>query len=551
MICSQLNISVLIGGARERATNPGTVGGAVRGAASRYVFSAALTRSCIGRLKVGGVPWSEGDDDPTIQARVERLQQMMATNPSLARPQIDAHLLAYHMSSDTPSKLLVLRREDTYHYHNLPDLTRFLRQSVAASCWSGSLVAMFMAPFCLQVKRHVNRRIPTQAPTSHRCALINLLHGLLLGLYPFNLQHATFAQRVRVAGQVRALLCSGAAEQMQFLFQHEALMVFAMVEYLANVLSDFCPVECRMLVRTPQARCSLNQLCETFRIAVMATSIDSNAEWWHELNMLAARQLPMLLRQLKTFNFKLGHASAPYQRIPSSIMSTLAREEFIKMLMDMPLMPVTSCNMIAQIRLVRPELTFAELQAVECFWNNIVIYPLPVLMLDMQQTLLAAKGSCARTQQAFIHVHICLPCALSTKNSALTQKFAFNSIYPGPKSILCSQCSRPATRINLFGRLLRVRDTSYHLCPYCLRSAVWTGSFDRCPRCRPVAKLISLNQCAACDNKAVDIIQKVLDVENLRLVPIPVCGRHAKRCIMSRSTVYDVKMLVRDLHQHD
>ena len=515
------------------------------------MFSAALTRNCIGRLKVGGVPWSEGDD-PTVPERVERLHQMMAADPVLARPQIDAHLLAYYVSSSKPSKLLVLRREDTYHYHNLPDLTRFLRESVAASNWSGSLVAMFMAPFCLQVKRHVNRRIPTQAPTTHRCALINLLHGLLLGLYPFNLQHATFSQRARVAGQVRALLCSDADKQMTFLFRHEALMVFAMAEYLANVLPDFCPVECHLLVRTPQARCSLNQVCETFRIAAMNLNNESPVEWWSELNTMAGRQLPILLRHLKTCNFKLGHTSMPCQRIPSFITATLAREDFMEILMTMPLMPVTSYNMIAQIRLVNPSLSFVELQTVECFWNNIAIYPMPNVILDMQKALLFTKGSCSHTQDAFVHVYICLPCALGTKNSALTQKFAFHCLLkPNAKNILCSQCSRPATRINLFGRLLRIRDTSYHLCHYCLRSTVWTGAFDRCARCRPVPKPASLTQCSACDNKAVDVIKKVLDIEHLRLVPIPVCGRHAKRCIMSQSTVYDVKMLVRDLHQRD
>ena len=112
-------------------------------------------------------------------------------------------------------------------------------------------------------------------------------------------------------------------------------------------------------------------------------------------------------------------------------------------------------------------------------------------------------------------------------------------------------CSKPATRINMLGRLLRIRDKNYMLCPYCLRGCIWTGSFDRCPHCRPAPKLVSLTQCAACDNKAVDVIGKVLDIEHLRLVPIPVCARHAKRCIMSKSTVYDVKMLVKDLHQHE
>jgi len=541
----------MFGGARERATKPGAICRAIPGATARDGFSAALTQSCIGRLKVGGVPWSEGQhNDPTIEACVQRLHQMLATDPAQVRAQIDAHLLAYHVSNTRPSRLLVLRREDTFHYHNLPDLTRFLRDSISSSNWSNNLLAMFMAPFCLQVKRHVNRRIPEQAPTAHRCALINLLHGLLLGLYPFNLQHATFKQRTWVAGQMRAVLCSGAAEQMKFIFKHEALIVFAMAEYLTNILPDFCPVEYQLLIRSPQARYSLNQVCETFRAAAMALNPESR--WWDELQSIAVQQLPLLLRQLKAGNFKLGHCAIPYQRIPSQTLATLASDDFINTLMAMPLVPVASCNMIAQISLVRPDLTFAQLQAVECFWNNVFIYPLPSLMLDMQQTKLTASGCCSLLQHAFTHVHICLPCALTTKTSALNQKFAFNSLATaGEKSMLCSMCSKPATCINLLGRLLRIRDTNYLMCPYCLRATIWTGSFDRCARCRPVAKPISLSQCAACDNKAIDVISKVLDIEHLRLVQIPVCGRHAKRCIMSKSTVYDVKMLVRDLHQHE
>jgi hypothetical protein len=500
------------------------------------------------------VPWSEGDDnDPatTVQARVERLHQMLSTDPTTARPQIDAHLLAYHVSPRWPSPMLVLRREDTFHYHNLPDLSRFLRESVVSSHWSGSLVALFMSPFCLQVKRHVTRRAPATASTAQRCALLNLLHGLLLGLYPFNMQHATFDQRVRLAGRIRALLCSSPELQTRFLFEHEHLMTFAVAEYLANVLADFYPVECQLLVRSPQARYNVNQVCEAFRSAAMALGSPS----WEQLDDLAKQQFPALQRQLKACNAKLGHCATPCVRIPTSVLATLAHQDFFSdVLMAMPLVPVAPCNMIAQINLLRPDLSFAEMQAVECFWNNVLIYPLPNLLREMQQERLAANGSCRRLQDAFTHLHVCLPCALATKTSILQQKFAFHCFskeVDASRRVLCSSCSKPATKISLLGRLLRIRDTSYLLCPHCLRVTVWAGSLDRCAHCRPPPALAaSLAQCAACNNKAVDVVHKVLDLQRLRLVPIPVCSRHAKHCILSHSTVYDIKMLVRDLHQH-
>jgi len=466
------------------------------------------------------------------------LHGKLSTDCGAARARIDAHLLACWVNPALPDPLLVLSRSDTYHYHNLPDLSKYLRQALSSGDWGSNIVTSFMAVYCLQLKKQ--KRCFKETSLVERAGLINLLHGLLLGLYPYNTRHLNFEQRVKVAGALRVALVSGA--QLDFILKNESLVQFAVVEYLANVLPDFFPVEDAMLVRGVQSRFSVNQVCENFRVLAMAAVQDT--DMWSKLTELASLQLPALHRQLKVSNLKLVRRQAA-QRIPAFVWPILTSEGFYDALLDLPVMPVTGSNMIAQIKLLFPDFDFAKLQAVEFLWSNVALSLLPQQTVDAQRKALRSHGSCQIYQRSLTTLHACLPCALRSKNSLLTQKFAYNC---ASDTLQCATCSRHTTPVHMLGRVLAVRDVSYYLCAGCLKPTVWKGDVSKCQGCEKKPERQDVSVCVACNKKAVEVIHKVIDLDTMRLAVTPLCFQHAKHCVVSRSTVYDTRSLMRELY---
>lgn len=473
---------------------------------------------------------------PPLQ-RLERLHASLCLDQSAARAAIDAHLLACYISAGAPDPVLVLPRACTYHYHNLPDLTRFLRKGLTTGEWSSDLVRSFMAVYCLQLKKI--KRTYKSATLYERSALMNLLHGLLLGLYPYNTRHGTFEERVRIAGSVRALMTGPNA--LAFIESHESLFQFAMIEYLSNVVPDFCPVEEEILVRHSQYRFNVNQVCENFRAA--AFPVVASATMWDDLNGVAASLLHSLYRQLKVSNLKLVRRYMS-PRTNLSLVNVLAQDQLFERIMQLPYMPVTTINMIAQIKLLCPDLTFQQLQAVEYFWESVFFSLLPANVVAMQRARLDEQGSCELHQRAVQCVYVCLPCAMRSKGSVLGQKFAYDCI---ERRLHCAACSRAVVPIQLLGRVMTIRDVGYYLCTGCLRPTVWQGDLARCAACEPRPERSCMTTCVACNRKAVEVIHKVLDLDALRIVYTPLCYNHAKASVLSHSTVYDVKSLMLEL----
>jgi hypothetical protein len=298
------------------------------------------------------------------------------------------------------------------------------------------------------------------------------------------------------------------------------------------------PVEEALLVKGQQSRFSINQVCESFRVSA-APCFDSD-DMWGALNQLASSQLSALCRQLKVSNVKVSKRHCP-AKTPAHIWSHLASEDFFQRLLSMPVMSVSGTNVIAQIKVLCPDMAFQELQSVEFVWSNVQISNLPAYSRDMQMDALAKHGSCQMYQHALSNIHACIPCALKSKTSVLGQKFAYNC---ASNTLQCATCSRQASSIHMLGRVLRVRDVNYSLCLHCLKPCVW-GQPCQCRDLQPVR--VDLSACLVCGKKTFEVVHKVLDVETLRITHTPLCFQHSRHCVVSHSTVYDTKALMREL----
>ena len=73
--------------------------------------------------------------------------------------------------------------------------------------------------------------------------LVNLLHGLLMGLYPNTAKKPSFHQRVKCASELRKIMTSSLQQQADFLCSNLNLLKLAMMEYVWYSCNHFLVTE--------------------------------------------------------------------------------------------------------------------------------------------------------------------------------------------------------------------------------------------------------------------------------------------------------------------
>jgi hypothetical protein len=393
---------------------------------------------------------------------------------------------------------------DAYHYNNLPDLTYYLRRHLVENTWESDILGGLMAPFCLHINRTLRPRSEPKSNHLTRAAAINLLHGLMLGLYPFNVRQPAFVRRVALAGTLRSLMCSSPQQQLEFIQNHERLLTLSMMEYLANVVVDYCPVEEALLIRTTQCRSVVNHLCDAFR----AAAGDSNTLDWTSMEAQAAQSLLSVQRQLKLCNIR------PCKRSGPRVNAQTLTPHLISTALESAMIPISTPNLVAQIQLLRPDLNFQEIQAIEFLWSNITLHSLPRTLCVDQLDRLERFGSCSRLKQAIQTIRICIPCALGKKACILQHRC---SLHCPTSKLLCTSCSHGMQEIHMIGRVLTVRQTSYFLCPKCLRPTPWTHTFEGCESCLAKSPPTHQETCHICESRHVATSYQVVDYHTLSM----------------------------------
>ena len=450
-------------------------------------------------LRRGDTTPDKGQDLPELQASLFQCPENRAL--------IDCHLLSTYYNNP----IYKLQPPNTYHYHNLPDLTHHLRDALTHRNFNWNLVSATMGIFCLQNK--LKRCYINSLPMCERKALVNIIHGLLLGLYPYNVQHGHFQHRCAVAAKLRELMISN--------IHYEHLTQLAMVEYLSNVLADFCPAEYQLLVRSPSSRATINQLCDTFRQT--HTTLDFEA-----LDAAAHDTLFNIQRYLKQMHVKLYRKTTPrYMKVTDHVLNTALSLQYIEFHPQLSQIYVLS------------EQPLATLQGIEFVWQNCTIMFLPHSLYEQQTRIMESFSASQTLQTTKCTVWFCLFCALTNKRDILQHKSSYDA-FDG--HMYCHKCDRRQISVNLLGRVLRIKSTSYSLCNKCLAPTIWG---EPCKHCVVESKPIPI-VCLICENKHVVFTRMVLNVKNLRIEPVYLCSKHAKHNIKASTTVYDLDMLIAD-----
>ena len=266
------------------------------------------------------------------------------------RWEIDCFLLALYHDPVRPRHWMVLDITDTYHYHNLPDIIFLIRNTLIGLCCTPWLQRLFNVFLC--GKRY--RRLISTSTSSCQltAAVINTLHGLLLGLYPFNERRSDLDKRVCLAGKMHVLLTSG--NHVRFITDHPNLICLGLIEYILNVVHDFCPVEWSLLSISTGTRSQCLATIETFRESHVNPAAEQS-NFWEQLEPAAASMVCCLVKFFKD--------TALYQHKPRGTLST-------GMVVHLQLAPTTrmihnSSSIFGQLRCALPEIQFDESEALE------------------------------------------------------------------------------------------------------------------------------------------------------------------------------------------
>ena len=458
-----------------------------------------------------------------VHEQIAAFHLLLKDDPAI-RGFLDCYLLALHYSPERPLRWMVLEYQDTLHYYNLPDLCPVIRSTLIGLCPCPSLQKLFN--MFLSGKRY--RRLISTVDTSVQlsAAVINTLHGLLLGLYPFNERRLELLARAAIAGRVREAMTT--RRHVEMIAAYPNLMCLSLVEYVVNVIEDFCPVEFSMIGLVPGGRSHCLAACEAFRENSVAAAVVSGP-FWERLERDAVAVIGSL--------GKFWRGAHLYQHHPRTAMPGVV--EHLSMAISSRVIQ-NSSSVIGQLKAACPEISFREAEALEEIWTSVYIRRLPAHSTMRQMAVLEKACMCDFRERELYTFPVCLGCCLR-KVDVLKGMFRYDCV---SHNLVCNECmhAKYLVQVNLLGRVLYVRDRVLLLCEMCLKPCYW----DQPCQCH-VVDAGAVARCFMCENQNVFSSKQILDVQHMRMRTVSFCFKHTISCVTSEHTVYDLRGLEREM----
>ena len=466
---------------------------------------------------------SEDKQGSSMQEHIANLHSRLKEDFSV-RGRLDCYLLAIDFNRRAPLEWMVLSCVDTYHYWNLPDIIGVLRQTIIGLCPSHYIQKLFNMFLC---GKRYRRLISTNDMSCQlSAAMVNILHGLILGLYPFNERRLDLEKRAWLAGRLRDIMVS--ENHVQFITLHPQLMCLALIEYIVNVVDDFCPVEWNLIGVSPSGKSQCLSTCEAFREGVVAMAVDrvdSVGAFWTRLENEAGSSVNTLVKFFKSAIFYQHHVRS----------SSAGSAEFLPMAITSRVIQ-NSASLFGQLKAAYPTISYRQAEALEDIWTTVYIRRLPAYTTLKQMDILEKASICEYRERELYTFPICLACCLR-RVDVLKGMFRYDCV---SAELVCNECMTQANvvHVNLLGRVLYVRDRAIVLCDKCLRPKCW----DHQCACSCVDAAAEAC-CFMCDNHNVFASKDIVDLDRLQMQTVSFCYKHAISCVLSENTVYDLHSL--------
>ena len=469
-----------------------------------------------------------GGDAHDILSRIDRLHQRLKADYTV-RWELDCYLLALYYDERAPREWMVLDINDTFHYYNLPDLMPTIRSTLMGLCCSPWLQRLFNIFLC--GKRY--RRLLGTADNSCQltAAVINTLHGLLLGLYPFNERRMDFGRRVRIAGAVHSVLTAPSSHH-AFVASHPSLLCLSLAEYILNAVHDFCPVEWALLGIASGAKSQCLAILESFREASVNADRGTGAAFWSRLEADAQVAIGSMT--------KFFRETSLYQHRPRGVLPSAMVQHLPLALRTRTIQNASS--IFGQLRCALPDIGFKESEALEEIWGSVYTRQLPTHTTARQMEALSRLGRmCHLVERELHHLPMCLACTLTRRADALKALFRYDTV---GRMLVCNECMdhRNVVCVNMLGKILYVREKAVVLCEGCLRPRYWDAHCP-CTAEEPAAA----SACCVCANTNTVSCKDIVDVQRFEMRVVHFCYKHSLSCVVNSATVYDMRTLEEEM----
>lgn len=442
-----------------------------------------------------------------------------------------------------PLHWLFTQMEDTMQYKCLPDIIRFISPTSHKATTSkmntfkqGTFIEMLLnaALPCLCKGQHLQQNFSmfnanprggqengqassvkgkTSAPCrSEITVCLHILFGTLFALYPRCTKKPVFFVRKRLFHVMRSLLLASTEIQLAVLQQVPALLKLSFMEYIHNVLNDFCPSELAIISEF-RGMDMFHQICATmcdsFRMDALQHQSESELTWavLQERadvvverivrtckmrgckNTVTARACSMLgvgktvndsRKILQSWRKHSPQMQSPF--LPG--FDNSGKFNIMQAALDLPM---TSCTSAMRITMksynMDPDasagLSIAA-SIVQALQNNVSCFALPSNLMLMSCRALSLLRSNPQKVYCSSRVSFCMWCVCKSTASPLNCSLRLDVM---SNKLCCAQCgdlqlptSPPVLTINLTGRLLKVGSTYYYQCPFCVKIVQWEST---------------------------------------------------------------------------
>ena len=174
-------------------------------------------------------------------ARIHWLAREGRIDEATAERHLNAHLAAAAVRER--HALFVMPISDAPQFGNLPDLWRFVSVALSEAQSDPLSAAIRQSLPCFR-----KPEVSAEPPASAAPVLVNLVLGLMLGLYPTSTSKPQFGLRVRVFVSLSGELTKDAG--LAFATAYPSLVALALLEYLSRVVPMLFPAEEEFLLET-------------------------------------------------------------------------------------------------------------------------------------------------------------------------------------------------------------------------------------------------------------------------------------------------------------
>jgi hypothetical protein len=327
---------------------------------------------------------------------------------------------------------------------------------------------------------------------------LNILLGMLLGLYPSAIKFPPFHVRVVVYSSIHRLLTNGGGKM--FCDRHPMLMTMAFMEYCAYVIQTYLPAEFDVISREPGMSTyfvGVPLACDVFRQEMLNNMESGRDIVWSLLEehctVVVDKHTRACKNKVKTKREDHGlgvkvelDVVRAFSSLPFVTPYDVHLEDSGFKVMGSELaMLDQSCEESEGVGVKRVR---HQYEAVAAMQRLLRVSSLPANVIRMQlRSLRACMGVCERSALDGVTLYICASCGLGNTGAARSIQTRgqcrldgvewFGGSGDARPTFVCSHCQMPAMiAVNTLGRIVALRGQRFYLAPCCGTVQVYRGT---------------------------------------------------------------------------